>query len=421
MAIPYIHANDYLNRILSDRSIEELESSLSPKAVQPLPRVPRDHRISEKMVNKRWDLFPEHQAAREQLLDAASEKDMTVFNRNIENFIGTVKIPVGIAGPIRVNGLFAQNDYYVPMATTEAALIASYNRGAQLITRAGGATAMLLNEAVTRAPGFAFRNLREAGTFVAWATSEIDNFREQAQKTTSHGKLIDMQVTIEGNHVYLRFDYRTGDAAGQNMVTIATQAICNYIEENSPVQADYYFLEANLSGDKKASSQSFMSVRGKKVTAEVTLPKKLVEGILHTSPEHMVDYWRMSAMGGVLSGTIGVQGHYANGLAAMYIACGQDAACVSESAVGVTRFEITAEGDLYASVTLPNLIVGTVGGGTGLPSQYACLELMGLAGNGHARAFAEVTAAVSLAGELSIIGALCAGHFSRAHQQLARG
>ena len=176
-----------------------------------------------------------------------------------------------------------------------------------------------------------------------------------------------------------------------------------------------------MSGDKKASAQSFLSVRGKKVTAEVTLPGELVKGLLHTTPERMVDYWRMSAMGGVLSGTIGVQGHYANGLAALYIACGQDAACVSESAVGVTRFELTDTGDLYASVTLPNLIVGTVGGGTGLPSQKAGLELLGLAGAGNSRAFAEVAAGITLAGELSIIGALCAGHFARAHQQLARG
>jgi hydroxymethylglutaryl-CoA reductase (NADPH) len=205
------------------------------------------------------------------------------------------------------------------------------------------------------------------------------------------------------------------------MVTIATQAICEYIKEHSPVQPRYFFIEANLSGDKKASAQSFMSVRGKKVTAEAILPRNLVEGVLHTSPERVVESWTMSAIGGVLSGTIGVQGHYANGLAAMYIACGQDAACVSESAVGVTRFELTSDQDLYCSVILPNLIVGTVGGGTGLPSQQACLELLGLKGAGHAQAFAEVAAALSLAGELSIIGAMCAGEFSHAHQSLARG
>ncbi len=421
MAIPVFHANAYLESLLRERSPEALGEAMRPKPeVDPAPRIPRDHRISPRMVEKRWALFPNVDGARERLLDPATEEGMEAYQRNIENFVGTVKVPVGIAGPLRLSGLFAQGDYYVPLATTEAALVASYSRGAQLITRAGGCTTLLLSEAVMRAPGFAFADLREAGAFVAWAVTQLDNFKAEAGRTTGHGELIDMQVTVEGNHVYLRFDYRTGDAAGQNMVTIATQAICDYIEAHSPVTPRYLFLEANLSGDKKASAQSFISVRGKKVTAEVVLPAELVKGLLHTTPGRMVDYWRMSALGGVLSGTIGVHGHYANGLAALYIACGQDAACVSESAVGVTRFELTAAGDLYASVMLPNLVVGTVGGGTGLPSQKASLELLGLAGPGNARAFAELAAGITLAGELSIIGALCAGDFARAHQQLAR-
>ncbi len=421
MAIPYLHASSYLEYLFKERSQEELAEALRPKPeIDPAPRIPRDYRISPKTVEKRWALFPESTEARDILLDPLTAEDMEVYQKNIENFIGTVKVPVGIAGPLRINGLFAQGDYYVPLATTEAALVASYCRGAQLVSRAGGCTTLVLSEAVMRAPGFAFANIPEAGIFVAWVVTQLDRFRAETAKTTGHGELIDMQVTVEGNHVYLRLDFHTGDAAGQNMVTIATQAICEYIQNNSPVAPAYFFVEANMSGDKKASAQSFLSVRGKKVAAEVTLPQALVEELLHTTPERMVDYWRMSAMGGVLSGTLGVQGHYANGLAALYIACGQDAACVSESAVGVTRFELTGEGDLYASVTLPNLIVGTVGGGTGLPSQKAGLDLLGLAGDGHSRAFAEVAAGITLAGELSIIAALCSGHFARAHQQLAR-
>jgi hydroxymethylglutaryl-CoA reductase (NADPH) len=157
------------------------------------------------------------------------------------------------------------------------------------------------------------------------------------------------------------------------------------------------------------------------VSAEVVIPAALIEQYLHTSARAMADYTRMSMLGGVMSGSIGVHGHYANGLAALFIACGQDAACVAEAAVGITRLEPREDGSLYAAVTLPNLIVGTVGGGTHLPSQRACLDILGLAGAGHARAFAEVAAALALAGELSIIGALAAGHFTRAHQLLARG
>src|SRR5262249_45379319 len=160
----------------------------------------------------------------------------------------------------------------------------------------------------------------------------------------------------------------TGSASGQNMVTIATQAICDYIREHSPIQPRYSFVEANLSGDKKASALSFLGVRGKKVVAEVHLAQATVEHILRATPEVMVNYWRMSAVGGVMSGTIGVHGHYANGLAALFIACGQDAACVAESSVGITRMELNEQGGLYAAVSLPNVIVGTVGGGTGLPT-----------------------------------------------------
>jgi hydroxymethylglutaryl-CoA reductase (NADPH) len=343
------------------------------------------------------------------------------YQHNIENMIGTVKIPVGIAGPIRVKGRYAKGEFQIPLATTEATLVASYHRGSKLITEAGGCTALLTREGVRRAPGFAFRNLNEVQQFVEWIETNLSTLRQVAESCTRFGKLIDLHINIEGNHVYLGFEYEVGDAAGQNMVTIATHAVCDYINHHSPVAPQYHFVEANLSGDKKASALSFVNVRGKKVSAEIELPAELVEKRLHTSTARMVDYWRMSAIGGVLSGSIGVQGHYANGLAALYIACGQDAACVAESAVGVTRFELTQQGGLYAAVTLPNLIVGTVGGGTGLPSQHACLELMGLAGAGNARAFAEVTAALMLAGELSIIGALSADQFASAHQRFARG
>jgi hydroxymethylglutaryl-CoA reductase (NADPH) len=308
----------------------------------------------------------------------------------------------------------------VPLATTEAALVASYSRGSQLLSEAGGCTAVLLNEGVSRAPAFAFRTLHECGTFVLWATAQMEEFRRRAEGTTRHGKLSDFRLTIEGNHVYLNFEFMTGNASGQNMVTIATEAICSYIQEHSPVRPQYSFIEANLSGDKKASAQSFLLVRGKKVCAEATIPADLVRKRLATTPEQMVNYWRMCAMGGVLSGTLGVHGHYANGLAALYLACGQDVACVAESAVGVTRFETTGDGALYASVTLPNIMVGTVGGGTGLPSQRAALEILGLAGPGSARAFAEVCAGLCLAGELSIMGAICSGAFGRAHRILAR-
>jgi hydroxymethylglutaryl-CoA reductase (NADPH) len=420
MAIHYRRISEYLRSAFAGRTLDETRR-LSPRHDPPPPHVPGGSGITETSVVERWALPGLPTSSRDLLADARTMDEREAYQRNIENFIGTVKIPVGLAGPLRVNGAHALGDYYLPLATTEAALVASYSRGAQLITEAGGCTSIVLNEAVARAPGFAFETLGEAALFVGWASMSFDALKAVAQETTRHGTLVDMQLTVEGNHVHVQLEFTTGDAAGQNMVTIATDAICRHIVARSPVRPRYWFVEANMSGDKKATTQSFMRVRGKKVSAEVNVPGELIQQRLHTSAQAMADYARMSVLGGVMSGSIGVQGHYANGLAALFIACGQDAACVAEAAVGVTRFEVRDDGGLYAAVTLPNLIVGTVGGGTHLPTQRACLDILGLAGAGRARAFAEVAAGLALAGELSIIGALTAGHFTRAHQKLARG
>jgi hydroxymethylglutaryl-CoA reductase (NADPH) len=419
MSTNYRRVVEFLESALARRGRDELVR-LRPNHDLPPPSVPGRSTADRDVVDLRWQLPGMPIDRRDALADDATSDRGGIYDRNIENFIGTVKVPVGLAGPLRINGVHARGDYYVPLATTEAALVASYSRGAQIITKAGGCTTVLLNEGVRRVPGFAFDTLAEAAMFAAWASESLQAFRERAATTTTHGRLIDMEVAVEGNHVYLGLEFTTGDAAGQNMVTFAADAICRHIEACSPIRPKYWFVEANLSGDKKATTHSFMTVRGRKVSAEVVVPAALVSSGLHSTTDAVVDYWRMSTIGGVMSGSIGVQGHYANGLAALFIACGQDAACVAEAAVGVTRMEPRDDGSLYVAVTLPNLIVGTVGGGTGLPSQRACLDVLGLAGDGKARAFAELAAALSLAGELSIVGALTAGHFAGAHERLAR-
>lgn len=418
MAVSSRKAQEFVLRNLAASSTDELRRRLEQKPGPPakLPP-PGGTSATVERVAERWMALQASNEARTALAGMGPEP----FARNIENFIGTLQVPVGIAGPLRVNGLFAQGDYYVPLATTEAALVASFDRGARVLTEAGGCSAMLLSEGVTRAPGFAFRSLSDAGEFVLWAVKHTEDFSRVAKTTTSHGRLIETGFAVEGNHVYLQLEFVTGAAAGQNMVTIATQAVCDYIIQESPVKAEYHFVEANFSGDKKASVLSFTTVRGRKVSAEVLIPADLVKRRLHATAERMCDYWRMSALGGVMSGTIGVQGHYANGLAALYLATGQDVACVAESAVGVTRFEVREAGALYAAVTLPNIIVGTVGGGTGLPCQRACLEVLGLAQPESVNALAEVCAGLALAGELSIIAALSSQEFTRAHRRLARG
>ncbi len=411
--------NDYAKKILGVSSMEDVVGRFAPDHSAPDFDLPAWGKISNERAEIAFEKLAVEPELQKLLLNPSID-DLSRYEGNIENAIGLLKIPIGIAGPLRVNGLSAKGDYPIPLATTEAALVASYHRGCRTITAAGGCSAMVLYESISRAPAFIFETTADACQFVLWAVNHFESFQKTAATTTAHGKLIDLGCTVEGNHVYMNFEFTTGDASGQNMVTLAAQAICDEIIATCPIKPKKYYIESNLSGDKKASARAFTSARGKKVTAEVKLSEEIVRKHLLTTPTEMVDYWRLSAIGGVLSGTLGIQGHFANGLTALYLATGQDAACVAESATGVTRFEITEDGSLYASVTLPGIMVGTVGGGTGLPTQQACLKLMNLAGSGKARALAEVCTGLLLAGELSIIAALSVGHFSRAHRKLAR-
>lgn len=356
---------------------------------------------------------------REVLADEEAIAGIGAYAGNIESAFGEARIPLGVAGPLRVNGLHAQGEYVVPLATSEAALVASYHRGMRAATEAGGISASVISKGVMRSPVFKFRNELEAGLFIEFALSSIEALRAAAESTTQHGKLIEIQPHMENEVVFLVCRYETGDASGQNMCTIATQALCEALLASTPVTPEYWFVEGNFSGDKKASALAFLGGRGRKVTASVVLDEDLVARKLRTTIRDMERYVRLSSLGGILSGTMGVQGHYANGLAAMFIATGQDVACVAECATGVTRIDCS-EGQMRFTVTMPSILVGTVGGGTRMPTAQACLDLMKLVGADKADAFAEVVAATCLAGELSIIAALSSGQFTKAHDKLAR-
>jgi hydroxymethylglutaryl-CoA reductase (NADPH) len=262
--------------------------------------------------------------------------------------------------------------------------------------------------------------MTEAGRFVAFALDSLPRLKELAAETTQHGRLEDLRIHWDGNLVYVICDYTTGEASGQNIVTLATEKVARFLAEGACDKPDFWTVESNLSGDKKASIQAFQYVRGKMVTAEVELQRAIVEEDLRTTPEALEAYWKGAFVAASHAGCIGGQGQFANGLAALFLACGQDVACVAEAAVGTTRFEVTAAGDLYAAVYLPNLICGTVGGGTGLPTAKECLGLLGCGGEDSAERFAEIAATVVLAGELSLCAAISAGHFAHAHATLGR-
>jgi hydroxymethylglutaryl-CoA reductase (NADPH) len=223
-------------------------------------------------------------------------KDYESLHGNIENFIGMSMVPTGVIGPLNILGTSARGDFYVPLATSEGALVASYDRGARATRRAGGITSICLAEGVQRSPVFKFRSIGEVGVFVQWVLTQQDEFRMIIGRTSNYAQLSELKMTIEGNHLILTFEYLTGDAAGQNMVTLCTDAICQFIVANSPQKPEYWFVEGNYSGDKKATALSFTNLRGKKVSAEVFLPRGIVESVLRTTPEAMANYWRSSTL-----------------------------------------------------------------------------------------------------------------------------
>ncbi len=357
------------------------------------------------------------------VLEPEDEEFARASARNIENSIGSVRIPVGLAGPFVLRDVENTQPmtYYVPLATTEAALVASYSRGASVVGENGGFLTSVIAHSVARAPVFIFANVVEAAAFASWIGTQLETFATVVATTTRHGRLISIEPIVEGNRVFVRFCFETGEAAGQNMVTLATHAVCRRILEVHEASIRDWYLEANFSADKKATSLTLRGARGRRVVAEAFLPAAAVEERLHTTPERLAEFCSLGTFGAALAGQIGNQGHYANGLAALYLATGQDVACVAESAIGITRFDVLDERVLHAVVTLPGVIVGTVGGGTGLPSQRACLELIGLPERGAADRLAQLAAALCLAGELSISAAISADQFSQAHRRFARG
>ncbi len=418
MTQPSYVAKRILRKISSQDDLEAIKSRLVPRMPEeePLPdRIPAGNDFSPAGLEKRRNFLKKQGIKLDALTNDNDCAPPESLKGNIENLIGHANIPVGVAGPLRVNGLYASGDFYVPMATTEGALVASYHRGAYLISQCGGATVMCLEEVVMRSPCFVFSSMIDAARFTTWVLEQADSLQEVVAATTAHGKLLDIDTAMNGKNVYLTFKYYTGDASGQNMVTVATEAVCRSLLERSPVIPDEWFLEGNLSGDKKVTMQSFINTRGKKVIAETVIAGKLIERILHTTAKNMELYCKLSTHGGILSGSVGVQGHFANALAAIFIACGQDAACISEASAGLTDMQVTDNGGLYVSVSVPNLIVGTVGGGTHLPTARGCLEMLDCYGSGKAAKFSEICAATILAGEISIIGALAAGEFGAAH------
>lgn len=411
---------DEMDKVNTIESAEERLMPFSPQKIAAMDPGKFSKESGHAGQRSRLDFLHEKGINTDYISGKKSIADPDSYIGNIENFIGLAQIPIGIAGPLLINGTQASGDYFIPMATTEGALIASYSRGMKICRMSGGIASVCLVEGVQRSPYFKFETIVQVGHFIKWVHQRYDTMVKIVSESSNYAELKELKTNIEGNSVILTFEYYTGDASGQNMVTICTDKICKYILANFDIEPVEWYIESNYSGDKKATSVSFANVRGKKVVAEIKINKDLVTGILKTTPEAIAKYWQASTLAVTQSGAIGAQGHIANCLAAIFIACGQDVACISESSVGLTRMEVTASGDLYTSLTLPSLMIGTVGGGTSLPTQQECLQILDCAGAGKAKKFAEICCAVALAGEISIAAAMSADHFTSAHQDLGR-
>jgi hydroxymethylglutaryl-CoA reductase (NADPH) len=345
--------------------------------------------------------------------------DPEIVTGNVEQFLGVAQVPIGLAGPLLVNGEHAQGEFYVPLATAEGTLVASYNRGMRLLYEAGGVTTTIMDDRMQRAPAFLFASAREARDFCEWLRDNFDEIKKAAETTTKSGALIDIEQYTAGRIVYTRFDYTTGDAAGQNLTGKATAAACAWIAGKNP-QIDHFFLESNFATDKKSSQVNMLHTRGKRVVAEATVPNRLFEEIMRSDTDLMYRARQVSNLGGFMSGVNNNGAHSANGITAMFIATGQDAANVAESSAAFIYAELRDNGDYYYSVTIPSLIVGTYGGGTGLATQRECLELLGCYGKGKVRKFAEIVAAAVLCGELSLGSAIVAEEWVEAHDLFGR-
>jgi hydroxymethylglutaryl-CoA reductase (NADPH) len=339
--------------------------------------------------------------------------------------VGVTQVPLGVAGPLVLSGTHTthkKDGYFIPLATTEGALVASVSRGAKAITESGGAVVDSHQVGASRGPVFRVKSLKESDDFYRFLKDNLSELQDVAAATSHHLTLEKLLTRGVGRYRYVRFSFRTGDAMGMNMVTIATKALAEHIEAKTGVRC--IALAGNFDNDKKPSFLNAIENRGIKVWAEVQLPESVLRTTLKTTATAMYEVWLAKCMvGSALSGSMGFNAQYANVIAAMFLATGQDLGHIGEGSMGITTAEVSGK-DLYVSVTLPDLMVGTVGGGTALATQQEALALLGVAGGNdgaNARTFAEIIGAAVLAGEVSLIASLAEGTLATAHERLARG
>ncbi len=335
----------------------------------------------------------------------------------IENLIGWAQVPVGIAGPFQVELSSGPREVYVPMATTEGAMVASYSRGMRLLNEGGGARARTVREGLSQHPVLVYDAVDAALRAADVARSSVDRYRLLASEHTQHGSLAAVEPEVLGRRLVLRLLFQTGDAIGINMAAEASERISADLAERTGARERFVH---GQDVEKRANARALVEGRGRSVVAEGVVPRAVLAEVARVTPEQMLEIARTYAAGFAQLGTQNWTVQGANGLAGVMLACGQDLAYLTECATGHLDLDLTAEGDLYASVHLPSLLVGTVGGGSQQGTARECLQLLGCLGDGGARPFAELLGATVLAGDLSLLAAFCSHEFVDAHERLGR-
>ncbi|MDZ4772546.1 MAG: 3-hydroxy-3-methylglutaryl-CoA reductase [Planctomycetota bacterium] len=348
---------------------------------------------------------------------AGEPVDLGEARGKCENLVGFAQIPLGIAGPMRVDTALGMRDVYVPLATTEGALVASYSRGMRLTSASGGIRSRVLAEGLTQNPILVYASAEEAELAARFALSHFDDMKAMVRRTTKHGALVALRPEPIGRRLVLSLVFTTGDAIGINMAANATEIVSQNLAERTGAKERYLH---GQDVEKRSNSRAFVEGRGRRAIAEVTVPRAQLLELTRATPEAMVALWRTYTVGFAELGTQNWLVQSANGVAALMLACGQDVAYVVESAVGMLDLEVTSTGDLYASAHMPCLLVGTVGGGSAQGTALECLTLLGCAGAGKANHFAEILAATVLAGDLSLLASFATHEFTAAHEALGR-
>lgn len=348
-------------------------------------------------------------------------EDPQAYKGLVENQVGYMALPISVAGPLKIQGTYAQGEYYLPLCTLEGTLALSMTRGLYLTALSGGIVSQHIDQKLSRSPLFAMDTINSAYKFRRWAEQHIEQIAAAAQTTTRHGKLLRIEYYLMHNRVILDMQYHTAEAAGQNMVTIATQAACQWIEANypEPDTIDYAIIESNFAGDKNASHRNNVSGRGHHVICSTMIPERYMKKLLRVNVESLVANTIDKQIGSSMAGVSGMNIHAANALAALYLALGQDVACIVENCGGSVIYEMK-EGCVYASLSMPSITVGTVGGATRLTQQKKHLEILGCTGKNGSRKLAEIVCAAVLALEISLAGSIISNEFSSAHAQFGR-